>query len=149
MSYFINMKQQIIPHINIAEILSSLTFEDETKMVVDSYHAQGYNGEFGKTAYFTMDTSSKNPAVILHTPAYTNFMLYGRGPGRMPPLEPIESWMEEKGLEGSAWAIRKHIADFGTTGNDFLTPVLGQVKDQLVEKIQKSISTAISSKSAK
>ena len=140
------MKQKIINYINIAEILSSLTFEEETKMVTDSYYAQGYNGDFGRTAHFTMDTTSSSPSVILHTPAYTNFMLYGRGPGRMPPLEPIESWMEAKGLEGSAWAIRKHIADFGTTGNDFLTPVLGQVKETIVEKIQTAISNAISSK---
>ena len=141
------MKQQIIPHIDISEILSSLTFEEETKLVTDSYYAQGgYSGEFGKTAHFTMDTSSNNPSVILHTPAYTNFMLYGRKPGKMPPLAPIESWMKAKGLEGSAWAIRKHIAEFGTPGNDFLTPVLGQVKENIVKKIQKSISNAISSK---
>ena len=140
------MKQQIIPPIDITEILSTLTFEEETKMVVDSYHAQGYNGEFGKTAHFTMDTASNNPSVILHTPAYTNFMLYGRKPGKMPPLEPIESWMKAKGLTGSAWAIRKHIADFGTPGNNFLSPVLGQVKETIVKKIQKSISNALSGK---
>ena len=134
------------PHIDIAEILSQLTFEDETKMVTDAYYAQGYSGNFGRTAHFAMDISSNSPSVILHTPAYTNFMLYGRGPGRMPPHEPIESWMKAKGLEGSAWAIRKHIADFGTTGNDFLTPVLGQVKENIVKKIQTAISTAISSK---
>ena len=115
-------------------------------MVTDAYYKEGHNGNFGRTAHFTMDTDSKNPSVILHTPAYTQFMLYGRKPGRMPPLEPIKSWMEEKGLEGSAWAIRKHIADFGTTGNDFLTPVLGQVKENLVQKIQTAISNAISSK---
>ena len=140
------MKQQIIPHIDIAEILSQLNLEDETALVTDSYYAQGYNGEWGKTAHFTLDTSSKNPAVILHTPAYTHFMLYGRKPGKMPPLESIESWMKAKGLEGSAWAIRKHIADFGTPGNNFLSPVLGQVKENIVKKIQKSISNAISSK---
>ena len=134
------------PHIDIASILSSLTFEEETKIVTDAYYAQGYDGEFGRTAHFTMDTDSKNPSVILHTPAYTQFMLYGRKPGRMPPLEPIKSWMEAKGLEGSAWAIRQHIAKFGTTGNDFLTPVLGQVKENLVQKIQTAIRDAISSK---
>ena len=85
------MKQQITPHINIAEILSQLTFEDETRMITDAYYAQGHNGEFGRTAHFAIDTTSKSPAVILHTPAYTPFMLYGRKPGRMPPLEPIES----------------------------------------------------------
>ena len=141
------MKQQIISHIDITSILlSQLTFEEETKIVTDAYYAQGYNGEFGKTAHFTMDTSSNNPAVILHTPAYTNFMLYGRKPGKMPPLEPIKSWMEAKGLTGSSWAIRAHIAKFGTTGNDFLTPVLGQVKENLVQKIQTAIRDAISSK---
>ena len=140
------MKQKRTPHIDITSILASLTFEEEAKMVTDEYYAQGYNGDFGKTAHFTIDTAAKNPAVILHTPAYTNFMLYGRKPGRMPPLEPIESWMEAKGLTGSAFAIRKHIADFGTTGNDFLTPVLEEVKENLIQKIQKAICNTISSK---
>ena len=144
------MKQQILPRIDIAAVLSSLNLEEETKMVTDAYYRQGYNGEFGRTAHFTIDTiAAKNPSVILHTPAYTQFLLYGRGPGKMPPMEPIKSWMEAKGLTGGEFAIRQHIADFGTEGNDFLTPVLGQVKDQLVEKIQKSISDAISTKSSK
>ena len=141
-----NMKQQITSRVDITSILSTLTFEEETKMVTDAYYAEGYSGDFGRTAHFTMDTSSKSPSVILHTPAYTQFMLFGRGPGKMPPLQPIKSWMEAKGLEGSAWAIRKHIADFGTTGNDFLTPVLGQVKENLVQKVQNIICNAISSK---
>ena len=140
------MSKKIISHIDIASILSSLTFEEETKMVTDSYYAQGYNGEFGRTAHFTMDISSNSPSVILHTPAYTNFMLYGRKPGKMPPLDPIESWMKAKGLTGSSYAIRKHIASFGTSGNDFLTPVLGQVKETIVQKIQTAISNAISAK---
>lgn len=141
------MEKKIIPHIDIAEILSQLTFEEETKMVVDTYHAQGHNGEFGQTTHFVMNLSdSKNPAAVLRTPAYTPFMLYGRGPGKMPPLEPIESWMKARGLEGGSFAIRKHIADFGTTGNDFLTPVLGQVKERLIQKIQDAISNAISAK---
>ena len=140
------MKQQIIPHFDITEILSQLTFEEETKMVTDAYYKEGHNGEFGRTVHFTMDTTSSSPSVILHTPAYTHFMLYGRKPGRMPPLEPIESWMKAKGLEGSAWAIRKHIAEFGTPGNNFLSPVLGQVKENIVKKIQTTISNAISGK---
>ena len=141
------MKQQILPHIDIAAVLSSLNLEEETKMVVDAYHNQGFDGEFGQTAHFEIDTTSaKNPAAILHTPAYTNFMLYGRKPGKFPPASPIESWMEAKGLTGSSWAIRKHIADFGTTGHDFLSPILGEVKEKLVQKIQKAICNAISTK---
>ena len=141
------MKQNIIPYVDFASILSSLNLEEETSLISSAYYAQGYNGEFGKTAHFTIDTTSaKNPTVILHTPAYTNFMLYGRKPGRMPPLEPIESWMKAKGLTGSAWAIRQHIADFGTKGYDFLTPVWEEVKENLIQKIQKTICNAISAK---
>ena len=140
------MKQNIIPYVDFASILSSLNLEEETKMVTDAYYAEGYDGEFGKTAHFTLDTSAKNPTVILHTPAYTHFMLFGRGPGKMPPLEPIESWMEAKGLTGSSYAIRKHIADFGTKGNDFLSPVLEKVKEKLVQKIQKTVCNALSAK---
>ena len=140
------MKQQILPHVDIASILSSLNLEEETTLVTDAYYSEGYSGEFGKTAHFTIDTSAKNPTVILQTPAYTPFMLYGRGPGKMPPMEPIESWMEARGLTGSSFAIRKHIADFGTTGNDFLTPVLGEVKEKLVQRIQDVICNTISSK---
>ena len=140
------MKQQIIPHIDIEAILSSLTFDEETKLVTDAYYKEGYDGEFGKTAHFTLDTSSNNPSVILHTPAYTHFMLYGRKPGKMPPLAPIESWMKARGLTGSSFAIRKHIAEFGTPGNDFLSPVLGQVKENIVQKIQKTVCNALSAK---
>ena len=140
------MKQQIIPHIDIEAILSSLTFDEETKLVTDAYYKEGYNGEFGKTTHFTIDISSKNPSVILHTPAYTHFMLYGRKPGKMPPLAPIESWMKARGLTGSSFAIRKHIAEFGTPGNDFLSPVLGQVKENIVQKIQKTVCNALSAK---
>ena len=140
------MKQQIIPHIDIEAILSSLTFDEETKLVTDAYYKEGHNGEFGRTVHFTMDISSQNPSVILHTPAYTHFMLYGRKPGRMPPLEPIESWMKAKGLEGSSFAIRKHIAEFGTPGNDFLSPVLEKVKENIVKKIQKTVCNALSAK---
>ena len=141
------MKQQILPRIDIAAVLSSLNLEEETKMVVDAYHNQGFDGEFGQTAHFEIGTdSSKNPAVVLHTPAYTNFMLYGRGPGKMPPLEPIKSWMEARGLTGGEFAIRQHIAEFGTTGHDFLTPVLGEVKEKLVQKIQEIICNSISTK---
>ena len=141
------MEKKIIPCVDITTILSQLNLGDETRIVTDAYYAQGHNGEFGQTAHFTMDLSdSKNPAAVLRTPAYTPFMLYGREPGKMPPLEPIESWMKVRGLEGSSYAIRKHIADFGTTGNDFLTPVLEQVKERLIQRIQDAISNAISSK---
>jgi len=134
----------IIPHIDLASLIAGIDLSDETALVTNEYYRQGYNGEFGRTSHFVMDTkSSKNPAAVLLTPAYTPFMLYGRGPGKMPPAEPIRSWMDDRGLTGSDRVIRNHIAKFGTTGNDFLTPMLGEIKNNIVQKIQDAISQAL------
>ena len=72
-------------------------------------------------------------------------MLYGRGPGKMPPTEPIELWMQQYGIDGSSWAIRKHIADFGVQGNDFIEPVMPQVRETIVEKMKDAITKALTS----
>lgn len=38
----------------------------------------------------------------------------GRGPGGMPPIENIRTWIAAKGVEASPWAIAKTIAQQGT-----------------------------------
>lgn len=36
---------------------------------------------------------------VLFGPDYMLFMERGRGPGRMPPIEPIMKWIEDKGIK--------------------------------------------------
>jgi hypothetical protein len=64
-------------------------------------------------------------------PAYTEQLVKGRGPGKRPPIAPIEKWVEAKlGLSGrqatsAAFAISASMAEKGTTwfrkgGSDLL-----------------------------
>ena len=42
------------------------------------------------------------------------YMIYGRGPGKMPPVEAIAAWVKSRALDISPWAVAKHIAKYGT-----------------------------------
>ena len=133
-----------LPSIDIERIIKSINLQAATNLVVDAYYQQGYHGDFGSTAQFTMGISADNkPAATLHMPYYAPFMLYGRGPGKMPPAEPIENWMQQYGIDGSSWAIRKHIAEFGTKGNDFISPIMPQIKQIITDEMNKAFQNAI------
>lgn len=38
----------------------------------------------------------------------------GRGPGRMPPIAPLQAWVNARGLSISAWGVAKKIAKLGS-----------------------------------
>ena len=42
------------------------------------------------------------------------FVGNGRGPGGMPPIGPIQAWIDAKGLPLSAWGVAKKIAKEGS-----------------------------------
>lgn len=51
----------------------------------------------------------------LETDDYWQFVGSGRGPGGMPPVEPIQAWLNAAGISDvSPWAIAKSIAAKGT-----------------------------------
>ena len=60
-------------------------------------------------------------SISLFTPAHVQFAIYGRGPGKMPPLDGILKWVEREGIifgdstaEGTALAIQASIGAKGT-----------------------------------
>ena len=60
-------------------------------------------------------------SVTLLTPSHIQFARYGRGPGKKPPLDPILSWVNAKGIQfegstkrGTAFAIQASIGKNGT-----------------------------------
>lgn len=61
-------------------------------------------------------------SLTLITPAHVQFAKYGRGPGKMPPLDPLVQWVKKKGIvdgspsqiKGTAFAIAKSISTKGT-----------------------------------
>lgn len=123
----------------LSDIIRSLDLEDATNVVRQAYYNQGYKGLFGKVAKFRFVHNK----IQLFAPSYTKYMLYGRGPGKLPPKEPIEDWMSRYGIKGSSWAIRYKIAKEGTVGNKFLDnaipSVVQSVKLKLVPEITKTL----------
>ena len=63
---------------------------------------------------------AENGNGIISGRKYTNQLVNGRGPGKMPPIAPLEKWAQAKlGLSGqqarsAAFAIAKKIAQEGT-----------------------------------
>lgn len=115
------------------DILSGLNTEEITDIVRTAYSQEGYSGLFGSTASFLDDGNS----IKLFAPEYSRFMLYGRNPGKMPPKENIESWMESIGIIGSPWSIMNKIANEGTTGNNFLGPTIPEITETISKEISK------------
>ena len=61
--------------------------------------------------------------VYLLTPSHIQFAVYGRGPGKRPPLDPILKWVKREKIlfdglseKGTAFVIQKGIAKNGTKG---------------------------------
>lgn len=78
---------------------------------------------------------------------YTDQLVYGRRPGRMPPVKAIEQWIKDKGIVRNipitslAWAIAKKIQREGTNyfqqgGTDLISSVITEKRIQsIINKI--------------
>ena len=122
------------------ELLKDLDLSPATEAIRNAYHSQGYNGLFGEQAEFLFNKDESR--VELFAPDYTRFMLYGRGPGKMPPKEAIESWMDRYGISGSPWPIMKHIAAEGTEGNNFVSQALPSIVQSVKLSVVNSVTKA-------
>lgn len=112
-----------MPAAKLIDIIESLHLEEATDIIRKAYREQGYNGEFGKTARFLFHRHKAE----LFAPRYTQYMLFGRRPGKMPPVEPIRLWMERYNIPGSPWGVARNIAKHGTKGNNFLPSTIPAV----------------------
>lgn len=71
---------------------------------------------------------------------YSPFVEYGRKPGRMPPVAPIERWAETKlGASGLGFIIARKIARRGTRAQPFFFPSV----DDSIAEIGRIFSTAV------
>lgn len=119
--------------------LSEIDLGPATEIVISGYHNAGYSGGEFENAKFIADDDK----IILDAPEYTRFMLFGRGPGKMPPIEPIAGWCAKMGIDVSPWAIAKSIAKKGTKGNNFLTPLVPDIAAYFAEQISAIIGKQI------
>jgi hypothetical protein len=108
----------------------------------------------GKVA--TGRTMSTLSTVVTETPGFVTGELQGesqwkwvgngRGPGRMPPIGPIQAWIDAKGLSISAWAVAKTMATKGSKDfrdkrtNVFLSAIDDFEKGQGIQKLEAEVA---------
>lgn len=127
--------KEIVPQ----NIINAIDFNALTKPVIDAYHQAGYHDGLFERSIFRMNGS--NTRIVLDAPEYTRYMLYGRRPGKMPPVAPIASWCAKYGISISPWAVAKKIAREGTKGNDFLSKQ--SVNDKVIEELNRQLKAII------
>ena len=113
--------------------------ERGTNDIIKDYVRQGMkaSGKFAQMVRETIEVSTTHLIGEILGPDYAEYMKRGRGPGKMPMVERIELWLQQKGIRALnrkitqrslAWAIAKNIAKKGTEtfqkgGSDFVENV--------------------------
>ena len=126
----------------------------------DKMSNAGYdpNGELMKFTWVT-EYNGNLFQLYFNLPNYWQYAEYGRGPGKMPPVNKILKWIEFKHLVPHsnngrvpttvqlAFAISKHIAKYGTQGKHLLQETIqstyNNLVDQLVNLIAKQLEKEI------
>ena len=123
---------------SLSDIIYTIDLDECTRIVQQAYRDH-FKGDWDKNTEFRLF----NNGIALFAPSYTPYMLYGRGPGKMPPQQPIENWMVRNGIMGSSWPIRAKIAKQGTKGTDFLTPAMNQVIGSITKTLSENLASAV------
>lgn len=114
-------------------------------------------GQLYKTMSFTVSMSNNSVfKITLKVADYWKYAEYGRGPGKFPPKEPIDRWIEYKRIlprpytlssgktvtptvQQLSFLIRRKIAREGTEGHRYFE----RSYDQFKEDMKKDLCTAI------
>lgn len=78
--------------------------------------------------------TTDNSSATLLTPSHIQFAKYGRGPGKLPPIEPLEEWAKSVGAvdpRQMAWGTAIDISKNGTIG---YTPNAPNAMDEAITK---------------
>lgn len=82
---------------------------------------------------------------------YAEYVEKGRGKGKMPPVDEIYQWLYKKkvmpggksveaGRRSMAWAIAKHMAEWGSEAHPFLKPAYEEHRLQIARFMQQKIN---------
>jgi hypothetical protein len=108
-------------------------------------------GDIFATMHSTVTTDPDGVVGTLYANDYWEAVGSGRKPGRMPPLDKIQDWINRAGLSVSAWAVAKGIAKRGSKAwrekkpNVFLTaieawkqgPAFAEVSDIVTKDVER------------
>ena len=117
----------------IEDILKTIDTKPMIDRISQEYNAQGYIGRF----LSTLRTTITNTTIQFWSAQYGWFMLHGRDAGKMPPIAAIRDWIDRYNIPRNEWAVAKKIARDGTTGNNFLSPIVPELVDMIGKEIIK------------
>jgi len=117
----------------IEDILKTIDTKPMIDRISQEYNAQGYIGRFPST----LRTTITNTTIQFWSAQYGWFMLHGRDAGKMPPIAAIRDWIDRYNIPRNEWAVAKKIARDGTTGNNFLSPIVPELVDMIGKEILK------------
>ena len=92
-----------------------------------------------------------NLKLTINLPGYYDFIVKGRGPGKMPPKVAIDTWIEVKHIVPRlnttiaqlSYLIRRKISRFGTDGKPQADLALTQYRDKLYQAVLKDLQIGL------
>ena len=92
-----------------------------------------------------------NLKLTIDLPGYYNYIVRGRGPGKMPPKLAIDNWIEVKHIVPRldttvaqlSYLIRRKISRFGTDGKPEADLNLTQYRDKLYQAVLKDLQIGL------
>lgn len=101
--------------------------------------------ELGNTENVTVTVGDLE--ITLHLPSYWYYIEHGRGPGKFPPIQAIQDWMEAKHIiprenrtvPQVSYLIARKIAKEGTQGKQALEGTLDYVENTFFPRLYSAI----------
>lgn len=114
--------------------------EDLAPRMLDKYK------ELGNTENVTVTVGDLE--VSLHLPPYWMYIEHGRGPGKFPPIEAIQTWMtvkhivprENRTVPQVSYLIARKIAREGTQGKYAVEGTVDMVKNEFLPRLYSAIA---------
>lgn len=117
--------------------------EDMAPMMLDKYK------ELGNTENVTVTVGDLE--VSLHLPSYWYYIEHGRGPGKFPPIQAIQTWMEVKHIiprenrtvPQVSYLIARKIAREGTQGKHAVEGTVNYIENTFFPRLYSAIAQDI------
>lgn len=122
---------------DFSEILQGVDRSKLTAIIEREYRAQGYgHGDFLQN----LECRLSDTKFQFLSSRYAYYMLNGRRPGKMPPINVIKEWCDYKGInfKGAPFLIARKIGREGTKGNDFVTPIIPDLIDEIQMQLKEN-----------
>lgn len=122
----------------MTDFISSRTLDSLGNRMRKYYENEGYTGDWHPVFV------ERSGELVMFADEYTPFMLFGRVPGKKPPIQPIMNWCAKYGINANPWAIRYNIGKNGTKGNNFIEKNISDFENLVNELLTDDLDAYLS-----